>query len=335
MLYKGSRVVGRKTQVAAVGLAVLSPLLAALVWALYLEFPGEPDLPGALQRAQLDWDGIPRTYTYYLPATVSPDPPLVLVFHGSGGDAAQARMLYGYAFEVLAEEHGFIVAYPDGYQRHFNGCRRAGPYAANEQGIDDVGFMGAVVDELARRHGIDRQAVFATGVSNGGQMALRLALEAPALVAAVAPVATSMPTADNMDCERAGEAVSFLLMNGTDDPMNPYAGGTVALYGLWGNRGKVLSSRDTVDYWVELAGYREGPRQFDFDDRVPEDDSTVSLALWAAPGRESIALYTIHGGGHGAPNPELRLPRLLGGSNRDLYAARLIWVFFQGAGGAR
>lgn len=335
MLYKDSRVVGRKAKVAAGGLVVLVPLLAVLAWGLYLEFPREPELPGTLQRAQLDWGGIPRSYTYYLPAAVAAAPPLVLVFHGSGGDAAQARLLYGYAFEVLAEEFGFIVAYPDGYQRHFNGCRRAGPYAANELDIDDVGFMGAMVDELAQRHRIDRRAVFATGVSNGGQMALRLALEAPGLVAAVAPVATSMPAPDNMDCERAGEAVSFLLMNGTDDPMNPYEGGSVALYGLWGNRGKVLSSGDTVDYWVELAGYRDGPRQFNFDDRVADDDSTVSLALWAAPGRETIALYTIHGGGHSAPNPEIRMPRLLGGSNRDVYAARLIWNFFQGAGPAR
>jgi len=321
----------RKARILWCILLVVVLVGAALAWLVYVRLPPDPQMPGRLLKGELQWDGHRRTYTYYLPSNPTASPPLLLVFHGSAGDAWQSRAMFGYAFEVLAEEQGFIVAYPEGFERHFNGCRRAGPYTANEQNIDDVGFMRALTARMVEEHGVNPASVYATGLSNGGQMALRLALEAPDLVRAVAPVATSMPAPDNMDCEMSGEPVAFLLMNGTADPMNPFEGGTVALYGLFGNRGEVLSSRATVDYFAQLAGYRGEPREFHLPDKVPEDDSTVTLSLWAGSGRIPVALYTIHGGGHGAPNPKIIMPRLLGGSNRDIIAAQHIWNFFRGA----
>jgi polyhydroxybutyrate depolymerase len=191
--------------------------------------------------------------------------------------------------------------------------------------------MRQLVDLFAQEYAVDRSAVFATGVSNGGQMALRLALEAPDLVAAVAPVATSLPTPANMDCEASGVPVAFLLMNGTDDPMNPYEGGTVALYGLLGDRGEVISSPDAVQYWARLAGHVGEPSTRQLPDRDADDDSTVVVSAWEAVGKKPVVLYTIVGGGHNAPHPQLRLPRLLGGTNNDIVAAQEIWQFFVGS----
>lgn len=50
------------------------------------------------------------------------------------------------------------------------------------------------------------------------------------------------------------EAVSILLMNGTEDPFNPWRGGDVVLHGVWGNRGPVLSAQASIDYFRGLAG---------------------------------------------------------------------------------
>lgn len=317
----------RRYLVAAI---LLGLVLLPAAWLLWLSVPAAPQLPGRLEVGQLQWQGHERRYTVYTPRNVAVAPALVLVFHGSGSNADQIRVMYGYAFDELAEEHGFIVLYPEGYERHFNGCRAAGPYAANRLNIDDVGFLRALVGRYVAR-GADPRAVYATGVSNGGQMALRLALEAPDLVAAAAPVATSLPTPGNMDCTPSGKPVAFLLMNGTHDPMNPYRGGTVALYGLLGNRGEVLSSQKTVAYFAELAGYTAAPREEALADLAPGDGSTVTVSRWQAPDRPPVALYTVHGGGHGAPHPQVRMPRLLGGSNRDISAAHEIWAFFQTA----
>jgi polyhydroxybutyrate depolymerase len=173
--------------------------------------------------------------------------------------------------------------------------------------------------------------VFATGISNGGQMALRLALEAPGRVRAVAPVAASLPAERNMDCRPAGRPVSVLLMNGTADPMNPFTGGDVALYGLIGNRGAVLSSEDSIDYFRDLAGHTGAPAQGELPDRDPGDGSRVEVRRWEAPGRKLVALYAIRNGGHNAPSPQLEIPRLLGPTNHDISAAEEIWRFFEAA----
>ena len=230
-------------------------LLVSIFYLFHFIRAPEPKLPGVLTSAEFRWDGYMRTYTYYTPSRVSDNPALVFVFHGSGGDTQQSRELFGYAFETLAEEHGFLVMYPAGYKNHYNGCRKQAPYQANTLNIDDIGFMRALVDKFMATQNVNSAAVYATGFSNSGQMALRLALEAPELITAVALVSTSIPADDNMDCVASGEPAAVLLMNGTGDPMNPYAGGKVALYGLVGDRGDVISSKTSVLYWANLAGH--------------------------------------------------------------------------------
>jgi len=313
----------------AVSLTIAALLVGAATYLLHFKLVPEPQLPGVLATGKLEWQGHERSYLYYKPKRRAPRHGLVFVMHGSGGDPQQARLSYAYEFERLADIFGFFVVYPQGYEKHFNGCRKKGPYAANALDIDDVGFLRALTRQFVIEHGADPEAVFATGISNGGQMALRLALEAPDLVAAVAPVATSMPTARNMDCSLSGLPVPLLLINGTDDPMNPYQGGKVALYGLVGDRGQVVSSLESVEYWARLAGHSQQPARFTLPDMAPDDSSTTEVTLWRQPGLESVALYTVHGGGHNVPHPVLKAPKLLGGTSRDFIGAEAIWAFFQ------
>lgn len=319
---------------ARLGLALLGLVLAfgALgFWALRSVSVPEPVLGGSLVKGSLDHGSRARTWLLYVPPRPTPSPALVLVYHGSGGDGARARAAMGYAFDRLADAEGFLVAYPDGYKRHWNDCRRAGPYEANRLDVDDVGFTRALVERLVRRRRVDRRRVFATGISNGGQMALRLALEAPDLVRAVAPVAASLPAGNNMDCQTLGRPVSVLVMNGTQDPMNPWAGGPVALYGLLGYRGDVLSTEDTVDYWRELAGLEREPQREVLPDRDPDDGSRAVRTLWRQRGHRSVELLAVVGGGHTVPHPTLQMPRILGRTNHDLVAAEEIQSFFREA----
>ncbi len=316
--------------------AVVVVLLAAaglFFWSRYLRTTRieTPSLSARLQQATLRVGDRERTFRYYVPKRRSLHPALVFVFHGSDGDGQRARTAFGYEFDRLADEHEFIAIYPDGFEQHWNDCRKAAPFAANRLDIDDVKFTRALVDIFVRERHADRSRVFATGISNGGQMALRLALEAPDLVRAVAAVIASMPTPENLDCKPRGEAVSILVMNGSADPMNPYEGGTVALYGVWGNRGTVLSTADTIAYWTKLAGYDAPAPVEALPDRDPTDGSTVERMLWQAPGRKAVALYTIRGGGHTVPHPQVRPPRILGATNGDIVAAHEIWSFFEAA----
>lgn len=322
----------RRVAVALGALVVL--LLVAGWWALRITTMPEPDLPGTVRQASLEWESRQRTYRYYRPRSPAPSPPIVFVLHGSMGDGEQIRGMTGYEFDRLADRYGFLAVYPDGFERHWNGCRKQGPYAANELDVDDVGFLRAIATELEKREGADPARVFATGFSNGGHMAIRLALEAPDFVRAVAPIAASLPTDENLGCTPSDAAVPILLINGTEDPMNPYGGGTVALYGVWGNRGTVRSSLDTARVFARNAGYTRDPEVIPLPDRRRDDGSFILHHRWVAPEMPEVGLYAVVGGGHTIPHPVARLPRLLGRTNADVDAADEIWAFFARASAA-
>lgn len=162
-------------------------------------------------------------------------------------------------------------------------------------------------------------------------MVLRLALAAPDFAKAYAVVAASVPAPANLAVSPKHRPVSILFMNGTNDPMNPWEGGDVALYGVWGNRGPVLSTPQSVEYFRRLAALEARPAAVPVPDRDPDDSSRVECSRWTGPGKPHVVLYAIRGGGHVVPHPETHERRLLGHSNRDIHAAREIWNFFLAA----
>ncbi len=297
-------------------------------WELRHRFPPAPELAGTAESGSMEHDGRIRTYITYLPPKRAVNPAMVLVLHGSLGTAAQAREAYGHGFDQLADTHGFIVVYPQGYKGHWNDSRLAGPYAAKRENVDDVGFLRALISSMVQTHAVDPNRVYITGVSNGGQMALRIALEAPELMRAYAPVVASMPADNNLACTPSGKPVSILFMNGASDPVNPWGGGDVELWPVLGNRGPVLSAENSAAYFRKLARLSGDGEHKQFDDRDPSDGSHVERWHWTQQGRKSVALYGVFGGGHGIPHPQMYGPRLLGNSNRDINAAEEIWAFF-------
>jgi polyhydroxybutyrate depolymerase len=311
-------------------MAMVVLVAVALAWWWYLRAdPMEPPtLPGSLQTGTLEHGGHQRSWLAYVPAAKSPSPALVLVMHGSLGDGEQMRGATRYGFDVLAERHGFIAVYPDGYERHWNDCRGGADYAANLENIDDVGFLRALVARMVDEQGVDPARVFATGLSNGGQMAYRLGLEAPDLVAGIAGMAASL--ADPIACEPAGEAVAAMVMNGTEDPVNPYEGGQVEIFGNT-SRGRVLSSAATAGYWAGLAGYDGEGERSRWPRRDPDDPTSVESTEWSGQGRPPVSLVTIYGGGHTVPNPVFSLPRILGPTSHQLDGPEVIWAFFSSA----
>jgi polyhydroxybutyrate depolymerase len=180
-----------------------------------------PPLTGALSRETLRVGERPRTFAYYAPASLPPSPPLLIAFHGSGQTGESFRAGTGYAFDRVADASGFVVAYPDGYERHWNDCRKVASFAARALNVDDIGFVRAMVAHLEAKLGVDPGRVFATGHSNGGSMCYRLAQEMAGEIAGVAPISASMPVPANNDCQENGRAMSVLVMNGTDDPIDP------------------------------------------------------------------------------------------------------------------
>lgn len=307
--------------------ATILAVMAAGWWFLSSDVIDPPALPGERLSGSLAVDGLQRNWRAYVPDSLEPGAPLLILLHGSRGDGRDMQVATFYGFEVLAEREGLIVAYPDGIERHWNDCRASASYAANTRNIDDVGFLKRLVAQLVSRYDADPARVYVAGMSNGGHMAYRMALEAPETVAGIAAYVANLPVRDNLDCEPRGQALPVLIVNGTEDPVNPYEGGLVELFGD-ASRGSVLSARDSAAYWADLAGYSSEGQQSDWEDRVAGDDTTVSTLQWVGPGRPSVALVTVHGGGHTMPDPVFRLPRLLGRTSHELDTAALTWQFF-------
>src|SRR5258707_5285569 len=132
--------------------------------------------------------GRERTFIEYVPKTLKPGAPLLFVLHPSGGDAASMRQYSNYEFDELADKHGFLVVYPDGFDNTWNDCRDGSPFSSKRLKIDDAGFITSLLNHEVTAHAVDKKRVFAAGWSNGAQLAYRLALEYPEDFAGVAAI---------------------------------------------------------------------------------------------------------------------------------------------------
>ncbi len=258
-----------------------------------------------------------RTFGLYVPHAVKDKPALVLVFHGSGGDATQPSI---FGFEQIADSEGFILAYPNGFEGHWNDCRRSGAYSANTRNVNDVEFMRRLVACLVGRYGVDTTRVFATGWSNGGQFAYRLALESPDLIAAAAPFCANLPVDTNLDCAPLKQPISIMIVNGTEDQISPWKGGSSP-------HGQVMSTEATFTYWADVAGLHGEPSVTLFPDVVTNDESTVEQRTLSSDHLE-VSLVVVRGGGHTLPGASMKGGGRLGAVNRDVNGAEMIWNFF-------
>jgi polyhydroxybutyrate depolymerase len=293
---------------------------------VYSPAPPVPRLSGRLTAGTIEVGGRRRTYLTYVPQGLTKGAPLVVAMHGSGGNGARMRMAAGYGFDRLADERGFAVVYPDGYEGYWNGCNIVGDYSANTLDIDDVGFLTRMSDKLTREIGVDPGRVFATGASRGGHMAFRLALEAPSRFRAVAAVAANLPAPENFKCKPAGQGTpSVMIMNGTKDPLNPFDGGEVKLYGLF-SRGRVRSSRESGQYFADLNNITGATEA---NQTQVADGVRVEQVLWRDDSNKvEVELVAIHGGGHVIPQPYWRYPRIQGPTPKEPNGPALIWDFF-------
>lgn len=318
--------IARLVMFALLGLLTLLALLAGLLgYFVYTPQPAAPRLSGTLSQGTIEVAGLTRSYRLYVPRNLPKGAPLVLVLHGSGEGPQRIRIGTGYGFERLADVHGFALAYPKSFAPDWNDCSSIGDNKIDGASADDTRFLAALVDKLIAENRVDPARVFSAGVSNGGSMAMRLALEDPTRYRAVAAVIASLPAPRNYQCKPAAQTTSVMIMNGTKDPLVPYAGGEVSLFGLFFHSGEVISSRASAQYFADWNGLAGAP----IVTRKPaEEGISVEQNRWSNGGRTEVNLVTIHGGGHGLPQPYARRPRLLGPSPMAPDGPAMIWAFF-------
>jgi polyhydroxybutyrate depolymerase len=254
--------------------------------------------------------GTLRTYHLYRPAGLPNPAPLVVMLHGGFGSGSQAERSYGW--DQQADRAHFLVAYPDGLNHAWNaggGC--CGEPAMD--GVNDVAFITGMVTAIGRRLRLDPSRLYATGISNGGIMAYRLACDTR-IFAAIGPDSATLLG----PCPHPGP-VSVIHIHGTADHNIPYNGG----------RGDGIAHIDGPAVPSVIAGWR---RTDSCATPVVTVRPPVTTSVATCPDGRAVELITIQGAGHqwpGAPDRPL-IQRILGTDppSTALSATAVIWQFF-------
>src|SRR4029078_1797632 len=125
------------------------------------------------------------------------------------------------------------------------------------ENIDDVKFVRLVVDRIRKEQTLDRSRVFSTGISNGGVMSHRLAVEASDVIAAIAPVVGGTAPAMAKKFHPA-HPVSILIIQGDAYPLVPIRGVTVGFF-RGSRRGHVIPTEETISLYLRRNGNQGKP----------------------------------------------------------------------------
>ena len=194
----------------------------------------------------LEHDGATRTYIVHVPDGLDPSVPVPLVvdMHGLTSSANGQAGISGW--RQKADEEGFIVVHPQGLNASWNGgdlcCG-----TSQRNGVDDEGFIRAMVAELQTAGCIDSKRIYATGLSNGGAMSHLLACNAADLFAASAPVSMGNGT---RPCEPS-RPISVVMTRGTQDTLVAFNGGVFP------------SAQTDFEQWAALDGCQGEPKAVD------------------------------------------------------------------------
>ena len=277
-------------------------------------------------------DGLDREYHLFIPSEPT-NAPIVFLFHGNGSshDALIGLSNGSAPYKLwldIAENENIILAIPNGTlgsngKRGWNDCRED---ASTNPDSDDVLFISSLIDYIIDSYLANSKRVYLAGTSNGGHLSIRLAEEIPEKITAFGAIVAS--NSANSKCINSNIPVSALIMNGTDDPILPYEGGEMA-----SDRGEVLSTDETIQYWIDKNQTDTIAEIFTFEDINSVDDCTVERKIFRnGTNNTEVALYQIIDGGHNEPSIEERYNNLylllVGNQNADIEMANEVWSFF-------
>lgn len=308
------------------GTIIKTFIIAISIGSISLTCPSQDGkYTNGLVEEKISWQGMERNYFVHLPLEGKMRNPLPILFmlHGGGGTAkGTVKSIYG-RFNTLANQHGFIVVYPNAVKKNWNDGRKSDLKPGQEK-IDDVGFIVEILKSLTEKYNIDQSRIFSTGMSNGGLMTSRLLCDRADLFrgGAILTATLSSHYLSKCDPERP---VSVLIMNGTLDPVVPYDGGNIKR-----STTEVVSTDDYVEFWKQINGCVEQQPTINFPDLKRFDGTTVSVDTYTnCEGDGALVLYKIRGGGHTWPGGKQYLPKkMIGNVSRDINACDEIWEFF-------
>jgi polyhydroxybutyrate depolymerase len=239
--------------------------------------------------------------------------PLVISLHALGlWPAAQMEISH---WNRVADEHGFIVAYPAAtLQVVLVRIWRLRPDADLNA---DLRFISDLIDELERKYNIDPARIYVNGFSNGGAMTFALSCTLSDRIAAVGTVSAANDWLPWSWCADT-RPVPFITFHGTADPGVLYEGGL----SRWSPR-PFPGVRKWAADWARRNGCGPAPTE------AAAAADVVRLEYTDCAQGASVVLYTVQGGGHSWPGGRPMPEWLAGPTSRSIDATREMWTFFR------
>lgn len=296
------------------------PLLRDLLRERSQDRQPSPQQAERMEARQLVSQNLERKYYLYTPTSYDPNNPTPLVLGFHGGRTTPRNFARVTKFNQLADQAGFIIAYPEGIGRQWNDGR-------DTKGLppqNDVAFVANVIKDIKQIRNIDSRRVYATGISNGGFFTQRLACELSDQIAAFASVAATLPLTLQTTCAPR-TPLPILMINSPDDTIVPWRGGRMTK----GEGGHILSVPDTIKFWQDKNNCSPSPQTENVGTNIP-DKTQVQVTRYASCRRGAeVVLATINRGGHTWPDGVEQPEWLVGRTTHKINGTQFVWNFLK------
>jgi len=222
-----------------------------------------------------------------------------------------------------------VAVYPDGtgpfaellhtWNGGFNCCG-----TAQRRGVDDVGFVSAVVADLEARMSIDLDRVAVTGHSNGAILAYRVAAEADGLVSVAIPVAGTMA----LEQFEPSALVAILHIHSVDDPRALYDGGEAPAF--VGTNNTVIHEpvEASLVAWAGVNGC--DPTPVEVEALISGNQTSTRLEYTGCDPGGAMTHLRLSGVGHGWPGVDTGREAVVGPSTTLVDASEEAWLYASG-----
>ncbi|MEO5695572.1 MAG: PHB depolymerase family esterase [Burkholderiaceae bacterium] len=244
-----------------------------------------------------------RAYKLYVPASYGEQPmPLILMLHGCKQNpddfAAGTRM------NELAEEHGFLVAYPAQTARD-NGANCWNWFNRSEQTRDgeEPSLLAGIVEQIAASHRVDATRVYVAGLSAGASMAVILGVTHPEVFTAVG-AHSGLPLGAAHDVPSAFAAMQGMragLPGQTPaTPVNRRAVPTIVFHGDADTTVTASNGGDIVAQAVDAFGNGSGTTLMKhvLPKTADAGRASTTTRYVDAAGQARVERWDVHGGSH-------------------------------------
>jgi polyhydroxybutyrate depolymerase len=177
-----------------------------------------------------------------------------------------------------------------------------------------------MLDALALKYSVDSHRIYATGLGDGGFMAMRVGCNMADRVAAIAAVGATLPKA--MIC-LPSRPVAAAFIHGTEDPVVPDDGGNYKP-----GQFHVLSTEDTAKTWARFDRCSEKPAQGKIPPLQNGSKETKTFTFGGCKDDTQVVLYSVKNGGNTWPGGEQYMSeKEVGKTSTALNANETIWSF--------